>query len=81
MNDATENTRAVLQTAMHMLVQMFPNTSITILIAPLNAPENARTNYVSNTDRATMLVLFKEIVARFEGRTILRTQDTPSTYQ
>jgi hypothetical protein len=43
-----------------------------VLAFPFDAPEGARTNYISNADRASMLIALKEIVARFEGR----AQDT-----
>lgn len=39
-----------------------------LLVFPFNGPEGQRTNYVSNADRASMIVALKEIVARFEGR-------------
>lgn len=39
-----------------------------ILAFPLNKPEGARTNYVSNGKREDVLTALKEIVARFEGR-------------
>jgi hypothetical protein len=39
-----------------------------LLVFPFDAPPGARTNYISNADRATMVVALKEIVARFEGR-------------
>jgi len=38
-----------------------------VLLFPFNAPEGARTNYVSNCDRKDVLVALKEVVARFEG--------------
>ena len=39
-----------------------------LLTFPFNAPEGARTNYVSNANRDDIIVALKEIVARFEGR-------------
>lgn len=39
-----------------------------LLVFPFDGPKGARTNYVSNADRSTMLAGLKEIVARFEGR-------------
>ncbi len=53
---------------MGVLVKAFPGCAITLLISPFSAPEGARTHYVSNANRADMLVALKEIVARFEGR-------------
>jgi predicted component of type VI protein secretion system len=41
-----------------------------LLTFPFNAPEGARTNYVSNANRDDIIVALKEIVARFEGRAI-----------
>ena len=73
MSDAAE----AMQKTMQALVNLFPNCAITLLIAPTNAPEGARTNYVSNANRADMLSALKEIVARFEGR----AHDAPETGQ
>lgn len=53
---------------MKVLTQAFPGCAVTLLIAPLNAPEGSRTNYISNADRADMMACLKEITARFEGR-------------
>lgn len=39
-----------------------------IFVFPFDQPHGARTNYVSNADRATMIAAMKEVVARFEGR-------------
>lgn len=39
-----------------------------LLIMPFGAPEGARTNYVSNGKREDILVMLKEVVARFEGQ-------------
>ena len=49
------------------------NNGFVLLVFPFGGPEGARTNYVSNADRATMIVALKEIVARFEGR-VLETE-------
>ncbi len=62
------DTAKAMQATMSALVEMFPGCAITLLISPFNAPEGARTNYVSNANRADMLTAMKEIVARFEGR-------------
>lgn len=62
------DTGKAMQETMRALVDLFPGCAITLLISPFNAPEGARTNYVSNANRADMLVALKEIVARFEGR-------------
>jgi len=39
-----------------------------VLVFPLDGPEGARTNYVSNCDRKDIIVAMKEVVARFEGQ-------------
>lgn len=39
-----------------------------VLVFPLNGPEGARTNYVSNCDRKDIVVAMKEAIARFEGQ-------------
>jgi hypothetical protein len=43
-------------------------TGFVLLVMPLDAPEGACTNYVSNCNRKDILVALKEIVARFEGQ-------------
>lgn len=70
-------TANAMQETMRALVKVFPGCAITLLVSPFNAPEGARTNYVSNANRADMLVAMKEIVARFEGR----GHDTPKMRQ
>jgi hypothetical protein len=45
-----------------------PRNGFVLLVFPFNGPVGARTNYISNADRETMLTGFKEIIARFEGR-------------
>ncbi|TCM56190.1 hypothetical protein C8J36_103562 [Rhizobium sp. PP-F2F-G48] len=44
------------------------STGFVLLLFPLDQPEGARTNYVSNCDQADIIVALKEIVARFEGQ-------------
>jgi hypothetical protein len=44
-----------------------------LLVFPFDGPKGARVNYVSNADRADVLVALKEVVARFEGRVINTT--------
>ncbi len=39
-----------------------------LLVFPFDGPQGARTNWVSNAERAGMLIALKEIVARFEGQ-------------
>ena len=39
-----------------------------LLTFPFDGPEGARVNYISNAERADMLVALKEIVSRFEGQ-------------
>lgn len=43
-----------------------------LLVMPLDVPQGARTNYVSNCDRKDIIVALKEVVARFEGQPDLR---------
>jgi hypothetical protein len=61
-------TKAHLQNVMKALEDIIPGCAIVLLVAPFNAPEGARVNYISNGKRETMLVLLKEFVARAEGR-------------
>lgn len=39
-----------------------------VLVMPFGGPDGARTNYISNASRADVLVMLKEVVARFEGQ-------------
>lgn len=39
-----------------------------VLVFPVDGPEGARTNYVSNCDRKDIIAAMKEVVARFEGQ-------------
>ena len=39
-----------------------------LFVFPFDAPEGARTNYVSNAARRDIVVALKEIIARFEGQ-------------
>jgi hypothetical protein len=59
---------------MAVLDQGFPGMSITLLIAEPNSVsdiatgKDRRLNYISNSDRPTMLTVMKEFIARNEGR-------------
>jgi hypothetical protein len=39
-----------------------------LLLAPFNGPPGQRANYISNADRETVVILMKEVIARFEGQ-------------
>lgn len=39
-----------------------------VLVFPMEGPDGARTNYVSNCDRKDVIAALKEITARFEGQ-------------
>lgn len=39
-----------------------------LLVMPFGGPDGARTNYISNAERKDVLVMLKEVVARFEGQ-------------
>lgn len=67
----------IMQAAMHGLTQIFPGCAIALVVAPFDAPVGGRANWVSNAKRDDMLVLLKEIVARFEGRAM----DAPGAKQ
>lgn len=67
----------LMQAAMEAMVKVFPGCGIVLLVAPFNAPPNARVNYVSNAARDDIVVLLKEVVARFEGR----AHDAPASRQ
>lgn len=43
------------------------NIGFCLLVFPFGGPEGARTNYVSNAERADIIAMLKEITARFEG--------------
>jgi hypothetical protein len=43
-------------------------TAFVLLIAPFDGPEGARTNYISNAARKDIVVMMKEVIARFEGQ-------------
>lgn len=62
------DTTALMQSTMSGLVKIFPGCAVTLLVAPFNASQGSRVNYVSNAERADMLTALKELVARFEGR-------------
>lgn len=64
----SEQSAQMMQSTMEALVQLFPGCGIALIIAPFDAPAGARANWISNGKRKDMVVLLKEIVARFEGR-------------
>jgi hypothetical protein len=39
-----------------------------LLVFPLGEVSGARTNYISNGERSDIVILLKEMVARFEGQ-------------
>jgi hypothetical protein len=43
-------------------------TGFVLLVFPFGVVDNARTNYISNGPREDIVVLLKEMVARFEGQ-------------
>ena len=43
-----------------------------LLVFPLNEPLGGRVNYISNADRASMVVALKELLARWEGQPEVR---------
>lgn len=43
-------------------------TGFLLLVAPVNAPADARTNYVSNVERQDAIAMLREVAARFEGQ-------------
>ena len=43
-------------------------TGFVLLVMPFDGPEGARANYISNAKREDVLVMLKEVVARFEGQ-------------
>lgn len=57
-----------MQKAMERLVSMFPACGIALIVAPFGALPGARANWISNGKREDMVVLLKEVIARFEGR-------------
>jgi hypothetical protein len=57
-----------MRTTMQGLEQIFPDCALVLLVAPLNGPAGARTNYVSNAKRGDIAVFLREVLARFEGR-------------
>ena len=69
-----EETRSLLNTLAGVLDDAFngdvrpKKTAFVLLVMPFGGPEGARTNYVSNADRKDIVVMMKEVVARFEGQ-------------
>ncbi len=57
-----------MQAAMQGLERIFPDCALVLLVAPNSGPRGARVNYIGNGKREDILVLLKEMVARFEGR-------------
>lgn len=43
-------------------------TGFVVLVFPFGEVKGARTNYVSNCDRADIIAALKEVTARFEGQ-------------
>jgi hypothetical protein len=60
--------RDIMQVTMNSLTKVFANCGIVLLVAPFGAPNGARVNYVSNAEREEIIVMMKEVIARFEGR-------------
>lgn len=77
MADPQTASETLMQGAMHWLTRIFARCGIVLIVAPTGAPKDARANYISNCERAEMLVLLKEVVARFEGR----AHNAPETKQ
>jgi hypothetical protein len=57
-----------MQVTREYLTEIFAKCGIVLLVVPIDAPEGARVNYVSNADRPEMIAMMKEVIARFEGR-------------
>jgi hypothetical protein len=74
MTEDLERTKRELQTLAAVLDEHFnagknpKKTAFVLLVTPLDAPVGARVNYVSNANRGDIVVMLKEIVARFEGQ-------------
>jgi hypothetical protein len=67
----------IMQAVMSGLTKIFPGCAIALVVAPFDAPVGGRANWISNGKREEMLVLLKEVVARFEGR----AHDAPEAKQ
>jgi len=69
-----ERTRRELQTLAQILDEQFngdirpKKNAFVLLLMPFDAPAGARVNYVSNADRKDIIVMMKEVLARFEGQ-------------
>jgi predicted component of type VI protein secretion system len=69
-----KDTEALLQSVAAGLDKVFENRpgdktiGFALFVFPFGAPKGARTNYVSNAERADMVAALKEVLARFEGR-------------
>lgn len=59
------------------LATLPPGVAVVLLVAPFNAPVGARVNYIANANRADIVLMMKEVVGRFEGR----THDAPGKKQ
>lgn len=72
-----QRSAARMQSVMSVLVEAFPKCAIALMVAPFDAPVGARVNWISNGKREDMVVMLKEVVARFEGR----KHDAPESKQ
>ena len=72
-----DQSSARMQAAMAALDAAFPDCAIALIVAPTGSAPGRRANWVSNAKRADMVVLLKEVVARFEGR----VHDAPEAKQ
>lgn len=74
---------APLNAVMEGLEQIFPNKSITLLVAEYQSEEDImlgrerRLNYISNSERTTMIAVMQEFIRRSEGQVF----STPNTRQ
>ena len=73
---SANRTKMLMQDAARLVDTLINPTSgprqngFVVLVFPLDQPDGARTNYVSNVERQSIVAALKEIVARFEGRAI-----------
>jgi hypothetical protein len=69
-----EKTKRMLNTIAGVLDETFNHgnkpktTAFVLLVMPFDAPVGARVNYVSNADRKDIVIMMKEVIARFEGQ-------------
>lgn len=69
--------KPIMQATMRGLTEIYPGYGLALLIFDTGKIEAGQMNWVSNCNRADMIVALKEMVAQLEGR----TQPAPESRQ